>query len=163
MTLQGANDDDSGIITVPAESHRALLKSDSKPNHTAEFHWYSAEVRPLHHLCYHEHIWEAGLLGSQAVANDYKARGVKVVAMSQFSVTAWVKKGARADSVDVITDHTDSKLTQFSKGLVEDYLSIPYVETKCGYASWEKTGYPAIFTIGGSFANPNPHIHTANG
>ena len=36
----------------------------------------------------HRHIQEAGLLGSQAVATDYKAHGVNVVAMSQFDTTA---------------------------------------------------------------------------
>ena len=105
-------------------------------------------------------------MGSQAVANDYKARGVNVVAMSQFDMTAWVKKGTR-EEVGVIMDYTDNKLTEFNKGLVEEYLSIPYVETQCGYAcsdhaSWEKVGYPAIFTIESSFANSNHHIHTAN-
>lgn len=105
-------------------------------------------------------------MGSQAVAKDYKARDIKVVAMSQFDMTAWVKKGTR-EEVGVITDFTNDKLTQFNKGLVEEYLSIPYVETRCGYAcsdhaSWEKAGYPAIFTIESSFANSNHYIHSAN-
>ena len=105
-------------------------------------------------------------MGSQAVARDYKANGIKVVAMSQFDMTAWVKKGTR-EEVGVITDFTDHKLTQFNKGLVKEYLSIPYVETKCGYAcsdhaSWEKAGYPAIFTIESAFGNSNHHIHSAN-
>ena len=61
-------------------------------------------------------------------------------------------------------------LTKYNKQLVDTYLSIPYVETKCGYAcsdqyvwcrtshvqcsfsrysaSWSKAGYPSIFTIG---------------
>jgi len=59
-------------------------------------------------------------LGSQAVANDYKARGIKIVAMTQFYMTvAWVKKGIR-EEVGAITDYTDNKLTEFSKGLVEE-------------------------------------------
>jgi len=151
LAAPGADDDGSGTVTI-LEAYRALLESDFRPNRTVEFHWYSAE--------------EAGLLGSQAVAKDYRARGVKVVAMSQFDMTAWVKRGTR-EEVGVITDFTNDKLTQFNKGLVEEYLSIPYVETKCGYAcsdhvSWEKAGYPAIFTIESSFANSNPHIHSAN-
>ena len=105
-------------------------------------------------------------MGSKAVVDDYKARGVNVVAVSHFNMTAWVKKGTR-EEVGVVTDFTNSKLTQFNKGLIEEYLSIPYVETQCGYAcsdyaSWEKAGYPAIFTIESSFANLNPHIRTAN-
>jgi len=151
LPAPGADDDGSGTVTI-LEAYRALLESDFKPNRTVEFHWYSAE--------------EGGLLGSQAVAKDYQARGVKVVAMSQFDMTAWVKKGTR-EEVGVITDYTDNKLTEFNKGLVEEYLAIPYVETKCGYAcsdhaSWGKAGYPAIFTIESSFANSNHHIHTAN-
>ena len=103
-------------------------------------------------------------MGSQAVAKEYRSRGVNVVAMSQFDMTAWVKRGTK-EEVGVITDFTNDKLTQFNKGLVEEYLSIPYVETKCGYAcsdhaSWEKAGYPAIFTIESSFANSNQNIHS---
>jgi len=151
LPAPGADDDGSGTVTI-LEAYRALLASDFRPNRTVEFHWYSAE--------------EAGLLGSQAVAKDYQARGIKVIAMSQFDMTAWVKRGTR-EEVGVITDFTNEKLTQFNKGLVEEYLSIPYVETKCGYAcsdhaSWEKAGYPAIFTIESSFANSNQHIHSAS-
>jgi len=58
-------------------------------------------------------------LGSQPVSNDYKARGVEVVAMSQFDTTAWVKKGTR-EEVGMITDYADSKLTGFNNGLVEE-------------------------------------------
>lgn len=81
-------------------------------------------------------------------------------------MTAWVKRGTR-EEVGVVTDSADEELTQFNKGLIEEYLSIPYVETLCGYpcsdhASWEEAGYPASFTIGSSFANSNHHIHTAN-
>ena len=89
-----------------------------------------------------------------------------MVAMSQVEMTAWVKKGTR-EGIGVITDYTDSKLAEFNKGSVEEYLSIPYAETQCDYAcsdhaSWEKNGYPAIFTIESSFANSNHYIHTAN-
>lgn len=151
LPAPGADDDGSGTVTI-LEAYRALLESDFRPNRTVEFHWYSAE--------------EAGLLGSQDVARDYRSRGVKVVAMSQFDMTAWVKKGTR-EEVGIITDFTNPKLTQFNKGLVEEYLSIPYVETKCGYAcsdhaSWEKAGYPATFTIESAFGNSNRNIHSAN-
>ena len=111
-------------------------------------------------------------------------------------MTAWVKRGTR-EEVGIITDYTDAEsvyrhrssalatqsdhrnidcsLTEFNKKLVEQYLSIPWVETKCGYAcsdqyvpndpsersavalkpssqsrsaSWRKAGYPSVFTIG---------------
>ena len=105
-------------------------------------------------------------MGSQAVADEYKAHGFKVVAVSQFGMTAWVKRGTR-EEVGIITDFTNDKLTQFNKGLVQEYLSIPYVETKCGHAysdhaSWTNAGYPAISTIESSFANSNHHIHSTD-
>ena len=105
-------------------------------------------------------------MGSRAVAEDYKAHGVKVVAVSHFDMTAWVKKGTR-EEVGVVIDFTNDKLTQFNKGLIEEYLSIPYVETKFGYAcsdhaAWDKAGYPAIFTFESSFANSNRHVHSAS-
>ena len=68
-------------------------------------------------------------------------------------MTAWVKSGTR-EQVGIITDFTDEEsvsaavsafdnhlmawcllsLTAFNKKLVEAYLDIPWVETKCGYA-----------------------------
>ena len=46
-----------------------------------------------------------------------------------------------------------NSLTNFNKELVDTYLDVPYVETKCGYAcsdhaSFSKAGYPSSFTIG---------------
>jgi leucyl aminopeptidase len=46
-----------------------LVDNGFKPERPVEFHWYSAE--------------EAGLLGSQAVAAEYKKQGKQVVAMLQ--------------------------------------------------------------------------------
>ena len=66
-------------------------------------------------------------------------------------MTAWIKRGTQ-EVVGVIVDftdnsyvclyrdstshfsHTSSSLTEFNKQLIEKYLDIPYVETKCGYA-----------------------------
>ncbi|KAF9469071.1 hypothetical protein BDZ94DRAFT_1153202 [Collybia nuda] len=146
-----APDDGSGSVTI-LESYRALIAADFHPERTVEFHWYSAE--------------EGGLLGSQAVAKDYEARSVNVIAMSQFDMTAWVKRGTR-EEVGIITDFTDAALTKLNMQLVDLYLDIPYVETKCGYAcsdhaSWRKAGYPSSFTIESSFENSNKNIHSAN-
>jgi leucyl aminopeptidase len=151
LPAPGADDDGSGSVTI-LEAYRALIASDFHPVRAIEFHWYSAE--------------EGGLLGSQAVAKDYEARGVNVLAMSQFDMTAWVKRGTR-EEVGVITDFTDASLTKFHMQLIETYLDIPYVETKCGYAcsdhaSWTKAGYPSVFSIESSFENSNKNIHSAN-
>lgn len=152
LAAPGADDDGSGSVTI-LESYRALLASDFHPIRPVEFHWYSAE--------------EGGLLGSQAVAQRYEAQGLKIYAMSQYDMTAWVKRGT-SEEVGVIVDYVDSTLTEFNKGLITEYLDIPFVETKCGYACsdhapWSKAGYPSIFTIEGSFENSNHrNIHTAN-
>lgn len=39
-------DDGSGSVTI-LESYRALIAADFRPVRTIEFHWYSAEVRPV--------------------------------------------------------------------------------------------------------------------
>jgi len=151
LPAPGADDDGSGTVTI-LEAYRALLAADFRPARAVEFHWYSAE--------------EGGLLGSQAVAKDYAASGRNVIAMSQYDMTAWVKRGTR-EEVGIITDFTDDALTKFNIQLVDTYLDIPYVETKCGYAcsdhaSWRKAGYPSVFTIESSFENSNKFIHSAN-
>jgi leucyl aminopeptidase len=152
LAAPGADDDGSGSVTL-LESYRALLASDFHPVRPVEFHWYSAE--------------EGGLLGSQAVAKHYEAKGLKVYAMSQYDMTAWVKRGT-PEVVGVIVDYVDSTLTEFNKGLITEYLDIPFVETKCGYACsdhapWSKAGYPSIFTIEAAFENANHgNIHTAS-
>ncbi|KAG1728093.1 hypothetical protein EDB19DRAFT_168915 [Suillus lakei] len=152
LAAPGADDDGSGSVTI-LESYRALLESDFHPIRPVEFHWYSAE--------------EGGLLGSQAVAQHYESQGSKVYAMSQYDMTAWVKRGT-PEEVGVIVDYVDSTLTEFNKGLITEYLDIPFVETKCGYACsdhapWSKAGYPSIFTIEAAFENSNHrNIHTAN-
>jgi leucyl aminopeptidase len=151
LPAPGADDDGSGSVTI-LEAYRALIASDFHPIQHVEFHWYSAE--------------EGGLLGSQAVAKDYERRKVNVIAMSQFDMTAWVKNNTR-EEVGIIVDYVDPEVTELNKQLVDAYLDIPYVETKCGYAcsdhaSWSKAGYPSSFTIESAFENSNNNIHSAN-
>ncbi|KAE9410263.1 peptidase [Gymnopus androsaceus JB14] len=151
LPAPGADDDGSGSVTI-LESYRALLAADYHPVRTVEFHWYSAE--------------EGGLLGSQAVAQDYASKEINVIAMSQFDMTAWVKRGTREEA-GIIMDFVDPALTKFNIELVDMYLDIPSVETKCGYAcsdhaSWGKAGYPSTFTIESTFENSNKNIHSTN-
>ncbi|KAG8955714.1 Leucine aminopeptidase 1 [Tulasnella sp. 424] len=151
LPAPGADDDGSGTVTI-LETYRGLISSNFTPAEDVWFHWYSAE--------------EGGLLGSQAVARDFKARGVPIKAQIQYDMTAWVKKGTR-EEVGVITDFVDPGLTDFIKTLIDKYLSIPYVETKCGYAcsdhaSWSKAGYRSAFSIESSFENSNHYIHSTN-
>ncbi|CAG8556130.1 14331_t:CDS:2 [Ambispora leptoticha] len=146
----GADDDGSGTVTI-LEAFRVLVENGFKPVRPVEFHWYSAE--------------EAGLLGSQAIAQDYAKEKKDVVAMLQNDMTGYV--GNKPETFGVIVDYVDSDLTIFVKSLIEEYAAIPYVDTKCGYAcsdhaSWRKAGYPSAFTIETDFKDSNPYIHTSN-
>ncbi|XPS92192.1 Bacterial leucyl aminopeptidase [Ascochyta lentis] len=150
----GADDDGSGTFTI-LEALRVLLtdekvKSGQAPN-TIEFHWYAAE--------------EGGLLESQAVFTDYKNKGRVVKAMLQQDMTGYVKPGI-TESVGVITDYVDVGLSTFIKKVITAYCTIPYVETKCGYAcsdhaSASKAGYPSAFVIESAMENTSKYIHTA--
>jgi len=128
------------------------LASNYTPIHDVEWHFYSAE--------------EGGLLGSQAVVKDYVARAAWVQSQLQFDMTAWVKQGTK-ERVGIVTDFVDPSLTDFIKKLVDAYLDIPWVATKCGYAcsdhaSWNKAGYPSAFGIESAFEDSNQNIHSAN-
>lgn len=150
LPAPGADDDGSGttstLFAFKALNEAGFVPSDSD----LEFHWYSAE--------------EGGLLGSQAIAEEYSSQGVKVKAMVQMDMTAWVKQGTK-ESVGVITDYVDPALSQFITKAVEAYLDIPPVPTKCGYAcsdhaSFSKAGYQSAFTIESTFADSSKMIHS---
>ena len=72
LSAPGADDDGSGTVTI-LESLRVLLRSKAvihgNATNTIEFHWYSAE--------------EGGLLGSQAIFQEYEMNGRDIKAMLQ--------------------------------------------------------------------------------
>ncbi|KAL7793073.1 hypothetical protein V8C37DRAFT_379194 [Trichoderma ceciliae] len=152
----GADDDGSGTVTI-MDVFRTLLGAkdvvDGSAQNTVEFHWYSAE--------------EGGLLGSQAIFHSYEKEGRDVKAMLQQDMTGFVQgttDAGQPESVGVITDFVHPGLTAFIKKVIEEYCSIPWVETKCGYAcsdhaSASKAGYPSAFVIESSFENSDQHIH----
>ena len=156
LPAPGADDDGSGTVTI-LEAFRVLLTSDDvingKAPNTIEFHWYSAE--------------EGGLLGSQAIFSAYERQGRDVKAMLQQDMTGFVQRtldAGEVESVGVITDYVDPGLTDFIKKVIVEYCSIPYVDTKCGYAcsdhaSASKAGYPSAFVIESSFELSDNHIH----
>jgi len=152
LPAPGADDDGSGTTSI-LDAFRVLAEAKWAPSDgPVEFHWYSAE--------------EGGLLGSQAVAKAYESKDAKVKAMIQMDMTAWVKQGTQ-EVVGVITDFVDPALTEFIAKLVDVYLSIPPVPTKCGYAcsdhaSWSKAGYQSAFSIESTFENSNHGIHSTS-
>lgn len=157
LAAPGADDDGSGTVTI-LEAFRVLLQNEDviKGNHpnTLEFHWYSAE--------------EGGLLGSAAIFRSYEKEGRDVKAMLQQDMTGFVTRTLEAgkpESVGVIVDYVDPNLTEFIKKIVTEYCTIPYVETRCGYAcsdhaSASKAGYPSAFVIESAFEYSDNHIHS---
>ncbi|KAF2175239.1 Zn-dependent exopeptidase, partial [Zopfia rhizophila CBS 207.26] len=154
----GADDDGSGSVTI-LEAMRVLLGDSNiaggqAPN-TIEFHWYAAE--------------EAGLLGSQAIFNNYKSAGRVVKAMLNQDMTGYIKgtiDAGQKESLGVITDYVDTPLTEFIKKVVTAYCAIPFVSTKCGYAcsdhaSASRAGYPSAFVIEAAMEYTSELIHTA--
>ncbi|KAL9947316.1 hypothetical protein D7B24_008565 [Verticillium nonalfalfae] len=134
----GADDNGTGSITI-LEALRAILDSDlavQDSEHTLEFHWYAGE--------------EAGLLGSNAIFNEYAHDHVNVVAMLNFDMTGYVKPNTKP-TMGVITDNVDPKLTQRLREIIE----------KCSdHASATLNGFPSAFIFESIFENANEYIHT---
>ncbi|MCJ1264159.1 Leucine aminopeptidase 1 [Lobaria immixta] len=159
LAAPGADDDGSGTVTI-LEALRVLLQFEAvrkgNASNTIEFHWYSAE--------------EGGLLGSQAIFHAYAKEGREVRAMLQQDMTGYIQKtldAGQPESVGIITDFVHPALTEFIKEIVNQYCTIPYVLTKCGYAcsdhaSASKAGYPASFVIESDFKYSDNKIHTGD-
>jgi hypothetical protein len=117
---RGADDDGSGT-TSSLEALRSLAAAKFTPATPVEFHYFSAE--------------EGGLLGSQAVAKSYEDKGIKVKAMLQMDMTAWVKQGTK-ESVGIIQDFVDPDLTQFLEGLVGKYRELLLLSSAQANGQW---------------------------
>lgn len=68
----GYDDDGTGTVNL-IEAFRALVAAGFAPSYPVEFHWYSGE--------------EAGLLGSQAIASNYKSAGKAVKAFMELDMS----------------------------------------------------------------------------
>ncbi len=149
----GADDDASGIATL-TETLRVALASGWQPKRTIKFMAYAAE--------------EAGLRGSNAIAQQFKASGVNVVGVLQLDMTEYAS-GASQD-MRLVTDYSNASLKQFFNALFDAYLAptgLSRGSYTCGYgcsdhASWTTAGYPAamMFEAGNSSGGYNPKIHT---
>jgi len=144
----GADDDASGTATV-LETFRVLMLHGFIPNRTIHFIAYAGE--------------EAGLLGSQVIAQEFRAKQIQVEAALQFDMTAFAGDGER--HFVFINDYIDRDLTSFTEKLVDKYLDIKWTESKCGYgcsdhASWNRNGYRSVFPFESSFGAHNRKIHT---
>ena len=144
----GADDDASGVAAFQ-EVARVLLTSGYQPRRTIQFIAYAAE--------------EVGLLGSAAIAADYKAKGKKVVGALQLDMTNY--QGGTSDYT-MITDYTNAAQNTFVKNLAAFYTPTMVVnQGACGYAcsdhaSWTRNGYAASFPFESLLSQDNPYIHT---
>ncbi|MGS0894579.1 M20/M25/M40 family metallo-hydrolase [Burkholderia stagnalis] len=145
----GADDDASGIASL-TEALRVLLANDYRPKRTIKFIGYAAE--------------EAGLLGSKAIAKQFRAQNANVVGVLQLDMTNY--KGDPKD-IYLITDYTNAAQNTYLTNLAKTYLPELAVGTsQCGYAcsdhaSWNAQGYPASFPFEAD-QNDSPYIHTVN-
>lgn len=145
----GADDDGSGTV-CNMEAFRVLVQSNTLLQRSVEFHFYAGE--------------EAGLLGSQVIANDYAKRAVDVYSMMQLDMTMYA--GTAPVAMSPITDYTDPDLTAFVRILIDTYCNIGWANSQCGYgcsdhASWNRNGYASCMPFETTFAKSNPNIHSA--
>jgi leucyl aminopeptidase len=160
MVAPGADDDASGVATL-TEALRIALASGWKPQRTVKFMAYAAE--------------EAGLRGSNAIAQQFKANGVNVVGALQLDMTEY--QVGTPEDMQLVTDYSNASLKLFFARLFDAYLApmgLRRGTITCGYgcsdhASWTSAGYPAamMFEAGDmsgadtpAFRGFNPNIHT---
>ncbi|CAE6423326.1 unnamed protein product [Rhizoctonia solani] len=147
----GADDNGTGTVNL-MEVFRALVAAGFSPVRPVEFHFYAAE--------------EVGLLGSQAVAANYKSAGKSVYAMINLDMTGYFQPGS-TEVIALVTDRVDSGLNTYLRSLISAYCSIPAGTDYCGYAcsdhaSWNSQGYPAAFPFEAPTAYENPYIHSSS-
>jgi bacterial leucyl aminopeptidase len=149
-TAPGADDDASGVATL-TEVARLILSQNIRLRRTVTFMAYAGE--------------EAGLRGSSAIANDFRARNVRVAGVMQLDMTNF--DGSPHDIV-LITDNVSAAQTDFLAMLAARYVpQFPVSRDRCGYAcsdhaSWTRAGYPAVLPFEATLTTHNPNIHTVN-
>ncbi|WP_321808395.1 M28 family peptidase [Burkholderia sp. BCC1993] len=107
---------------------------------------------------------EAGLLGSKAIAKQFRTQNANVVGVLQLDMTNY-----QGDPKDIylITDYTNAAQNTYLTNLAKAYLPELAIGTsQCGYAcsdhaSWHAQGYPASFPFEAD-QNDSPYIHTVN-
>ena len=145
----GADDNASGTATN-LEIFRNIMQHNLKFERTIEIHGYAAE--------------EIGLVGSQDLAQKYKAANKNVIAMLQIDMNLY--NGGKADRIWFVTNSTNAALNTDLQALTDRYAGVPWSAASLSggssdHASWNRLGYPAAFP----FENPNSYnrkIHTAN-
>lgn len=144
----GADDNASGIASLN-EVARVMFEANYKPKRTIQFMGYAGE--------------EVGLLGSAAIAKQWRAQGKQVVGVLQLDMTNF--QGSDTD-IAIMTDDTNAAQNAFVAQLAATYLpTLKVSESKCGYAcsdhaSWTDNGYAASFPFEAPMGQDNKAIHT---
>lgn len=148
-TAPGADDNASGIATV-TEVIRIIAQSSYQPAKTIKFMAYAGE--------------EVGLLGSKAIAKDFKSKNVNVIGVLQLDMTNF--KGTKDLDIVMMRDYTNDGQNAFLGTIIDRYVpGIKWGYDKCGYgcsdhASWHAQGYPASMPFESKMGDMNHNIHT---
>lgn len=145
----GADDNASGTSTN-FEIFRVLMESGVRPERTIEIHGYAAE--------------EIGLVGSQDMAQKYKAAGKNVVTMVQHDMNIYKPAGA-PDKIWFVTNNTMDQFNSSLGTLVDRYVGVQWGKKSLSggdsdHTSWRRQGFVTAFP----FEDPaayNRQIHTS--
>lgn len=148
-SMPGADDDGSGTVTT-LEVARTILSSGMQFKKPIYFIWYSAE--------------EEGLIGSQNVVADFKAKHIPVDAVIHMDMTGYANQND--PTIWLIRDNTNSDLTSFVETLTNTYVKQPVKYTSCGYAcsdhaTWTQNGFKSAMPFEAEFGKDDPNIHSA--
>lgn len=148
--MPGADDDSSGI-SVAMEMARVLLSAKFKLDRPVYIIAYAAEER--------------GLVGSGYVVRHFLNEKIPVKAVMQLDQAGY-RANPKDNTIWLLTDYVDSKLTQFTAKLLTHYVKIPVGYTRCGYAcsdhaNWSREGFSACYPSATTLDDDNPYIHTA--
>ena len=148
--MPGADDDGSGSMSV-MEAARLILSSGMQFKKPIYFVWYSAE--------------ELGLIGSQYVVADFKAKKIPVDAVLQLDMTGYEYKNE--STIWLMDDYVNKDLTSFTETLVNTYVNVPVKHSRCGYAcsdhaSWTQGGFKSSMPFETEMNRDNPNIHSSN-
>jgi len=148
--MPGADDDASGI-SVELEIARVLLTSEIQLDQPVYIIAYAAEER--------------GLVGSSYVVKSFLENKTPVKAVMQLDQAGY-RANPQDNTIWLIKDHVDNKLTQFTAELLSHYLKIPVGYSACNYAcsdhvNWTNKGFSACYPSATTLDNDNPYIHTA--
>jgi leucyl aminopeptidase len=95
---------------------KALIEEPSfVPFHPIEVQFYAGE--------------EAGLKGSQAIAQSYVSSKVPMYAMLQADMTGYKESSV----MGIMTDNVDVALTNTLRTVAQTYTNLTLVDTRCGY------------------------------